>query len=63
MLTLFNSSSPICIGDAFLLGVGTGLLLSCFGLGANFSAGGKMGVPETERVELMPIGGGEILDF
>ena len=63
IFTLFSSSSPICIGDTFLLGVGTGLLLNCFGLGARFSAGGKMGVPETERAELSPIGGGDMVDF
>jgi len=32
-----------------LLGVGTGVLLSCFGLGCRSSVGGKTGVPEMER--------------
>lgn len=63
MLTLFSSAFPTCIGLAFLLGVGTGLLLSCFGLGARFSAGGKIGVPETERKAPGPFGGGDMLDF
>jgi hypothetical protein len=32
-----------------LLGVGTGVLPSCLGLGWRSSVGGKMGVPEMER--------------
>ena len=63
MLILFSSASPTCIGLAFLLGVGTGLLLSCLGLGARFSAGGKIGVPETEREAPGPLGEGDMLDF
>ena len=63
MLILFSSVSATCIGLAFLLGVGTGLLLSCLGLGARFSAGGKIGVPETERKAPEPPGGGDMLDF
>jgi hypothetical protein len=62
MLILFSSASPTCIGLAFLLGVGTGLLLSCLGLGTRFSAGGKIGVPETERKMPGPLGGGDVLD-
>jgi hypothetical protein len=63
MLILFGSASPTCMGLAFLLGVGTGLLLSCLGLGARFSAGGKIGVPETERKTPGPLGGGDVLGF
>ena len=63
MLTLFSSASPTCNGLALLVGVGTGLLLNCVGLGARFSAGGKIGVPETERKAPGPFGVGDMLDF
>lgn len=46
-----------------MLGVGTGLLLSCVGLGTRISVGGKIGVPETERKTPEPFGGGDMLDL
>jgi hypothetical protein len=54
-LTLLNSCSPTRFVDGStpimlcLLGVGTGLSLSCCGLGARYWVGGKIGLPEADE--------------
>lgn len=55
LLTRLSSPSPTAAGVIALLGVGTGLLLSCFGLGCSISVGGKTSAPDMERRGPLPV--------
>lgn len=46
-----------------LLGVGTGDLCNCSGLGAKCCIGGRIGIPETDLAEGIVGGEDEVSDF